>query len=153
MGGFCTRILFLVIRGIMSDPNQAPFTFVESSVLFEQIFDLLQDHEQKRLYNFVPRRMLVNLCYINELDTPLDPTMHDVFLNTRKFIQNDSGDVVTVTGNFVPWDFQPNVVYCCSNLELSFFLAKAKLLNLPLIEETYNGWLDQGDPPRSFFWS
>lgn len=137
----------------MSDPNVSPISFAEGYDIFQQIFELLMDHEQKRLYNFVPRRYLVTLCYINELSGIANPEIHDVFLNTRKFIQNDSPDVVTVEGNFVPWDFQPNVVYCCSNLELGFFLGKAKQFNLPLIEETYNGWLDQGDPPQSYFWS
>lgn len=137
----------------MSDPNVSPISFAEGYAIFQEIFDLLMDHEQKRLYNFVPRRILVDLCYFNELIPLGNPEITDVFLNTRKFIQNDSSDVVTVVGNFVPWDFQPNVVYCCSNLELGYFLGKAKQLGLPLIEETYNGWLDQGDPPRSYFWS
>ncbi len=137
----------------MSDPNQSPISFAEGYDIFQQIFELLMDHEQKRLYNFVPRRYLVDLCYINEFAGSPNPDITQVFLNTRKFIQNDSSDIVTVVGNFVPWDFQPNVIYCCSNLELGYFLGKAKQLNLPLIEETYNGWLDQGDPPRSYFWS
>lgn len=138
----------------MSDPNVAPFTFVEAYDIFDKLYNSVDGYQEKRTYNFVPRRFVVNICYFNELIFPVaDPDIREVFLTTRKFLQNDSDDVVTVVGDFVPWDFQPRIVYCCSNLELGYFLGKAKQLGLPLIEDTYEGWLDQGDPPMSFFWS
>lgn len=138
----------------MTTPAIDTLSFPEVYTFFEQIFDLLQDPEQKRIYNLSPRRILVNTFYDNELVYPIAQNdLRDVFLSTRKFLQNDSDDVVTVVGDFVPWDFQPRIVYCCSNLELGYFLGKAKQLGLPLIEDTYEGWLDQDDPPRSYFWS
>lgn len=138
----------------MSDPAVSPLTFAEQYDIFQSIFESLQDYEEKRLYNFVPRRILLSLCYANELVFPVpDPSITEVFLTTRKFIKNVSADVVTVVGNFVPWDFQSGIIYCCSNLELGYFLGKAEELGLPLEETDYGDWIDQSDPPQSYFWS
>lgn len=138
----------------MTTPAIGNLSFADGYVIFQQIFELLQDHEQKRLFNLSPRRMLVSIFYANELVFPTPVSeIREVFLTTRKFLKNDGAGTLTVVGDFVPWDFESGIVHCCSNLELGYFLGKARQLGLPLVEDTYEAWLDQGPPPQSFFWS